>query len=178
MRATSLRLDSVLCRACLLAILSPLVVDAVDQPLGYSSIRLPWYARLPLGLGGCLFLGLLATAACLEPASKGYGTHTQLPGLRECTFQTLTNGKWRCPSCGMTTSWAHLMRGNVAGAVRANIGGTLLAVLAAVSGPWMLVSGLRGRWFLGCPNEIVVASLGVGVVFVTLIDWSLRNFVL
>ena len=54
----------------------------------------------------------------------------------------------------------------------------LLAVAAIVAGPWMLISGLRGRWFLGCPNEMVVACLGVGIVMITIVDWVFRNFIL
>jgi hypothetical protein len=160
----------------------PLVVDAVDQPFGYSPPRrLKWYCRLPLVVGGSILLGLLATAACLEPAKEGYGTHRKL-GLAECGFLTLTKdlrpGGFRCPACGMTTSWAHLVRGQVFGAVKCNVGGTLLALLSMAAAPWLLVSGLRGRWLWGWPNEVVIASLGVAVVVVTLIDWGLRNFVL
>jgi hypothetical protein len=46
-----------------------------------------------------------------------------------------------------------------------------------ISGPWKLISGVRGRWFLGCPHEMVVAIAGVTVVVITLIDWVLRYFV-
>lgn len=146
----------------------------MDQSIPPPTPRLPWFARLPLVLAGCLLIGLLATAACLKPSSKGFGTHQQL-GLEACTLVQLFG--MRCPSCGMTTSWAHMMRGQVLGALKANTGGALLAVLSMIAGPWMILSGLRGRWFLRAPNEILIAALGVTVVAVTLIDWCLRNFV-
>ena len=149
----------------------------MEQPFGYPRNRLRWYFRLPLVGGGIVLLGLLATAARLEPSSRGFGTHQQL-GLAQCSMLSLTGGTMRCPSCGMTTSWSHMMRGQVLGALQSNVGGTLLAVAAMISGPWMLVSGLRGRWFLGCPHELLVAGIGVGIVMITVFDWVLRNFVL
>jgi hypothetical protein len=78
----------------------------------------------------------------------------------------------------MTTSWSHMMRGQVLAGLRANVGGVYLAVMAMVSGPWMLVSGVRGKWFGGPPHEMVIAALGMLAVVVTLTDWLLRNFVI
>jgi len=150
-------------------------MELVDQPFHYSASRLAWYVRAPLVLGGAILLGLLVTAACLTPSSDGFGTHQQL-GLAPCSFI-----QWfgiRCPSCGMTTSWSHMVRGEVLAGLRANVGGVYLAVMAMVSGPWMLVSGVRGKWFGGPPHEMVIAALGMLAVVVTLTDWLLRNFVI
>ena len=113
----------------------------------------------------------LATAAVLRPNQSGHGTHRQL-GLPPCTFVVLFGR--RCPSCGMTTAWAHLMRGQVAGALRANVGGALLGLLALVAEPWLLISAVRGRWFGWVPSSIVLAWVLSGIVVVTLIDWSIR----
>ena len=79
-----------------------------------------------------------------------------------------------CPSCGMTTSWSHMMRGQVLRAAQANAGGMLLAIAAAVFGPWMLVSGLRGSWLFGPPPERLLLAVGVVIVLTTLVDWCLR----
>src|SRR5438045_783023 len=106
--------------------------------------------RLALVAAGSVLIGLLGTAACLTPSPRGVGTHQQL-GLPACTVV-----QWfgiRCPSCGMTTSWAHMMRGHVLAALRANCGGAILAAGAVLIGPWMLISGLRGRWFMAPPHE-------------------------
>ena len=122
---------------------------------------------------GAILVGLLVTAACLKPSSRGYGTHQGL-GLPPCTIV-----QWygmRCPSCGMTTSWAHMTRGQVFQAVRANAGGALLAILAATVGPWILLSGLAGRWLGGPPRESITIVVGLAVVVTTLIDWSLRLY--
>ena len=61
------------------------------------------FARSRMLMIGWGLLGLLAVARWLEPAASGMGTHQQL-GLPACTTVTLFNV--RCPSCGMTTSWA------------------------------------------------------------------------
>lgn len=122
---------------------------------------------------GLVLVGLLGTAAMLPPAERGYGTHRQL-GLPPCSFMTLTGS--RCPSCGMTTAWAHMMRGRVIQAAASNVGGLALGVVAAGVGPWALASGLRGRWMIGRPRESWAVALTAGVVTVTLIDWALRLY--
>jgi hypothetical protein len=136
-----------------------------------SGFALRWWQRIVLAVVGAVLIGLLATAAWLRPASRGYGTHQQL-GLPPCTLQAWYG--FRCPSCGMTTSWSHMMRGQVASAFRANSGGALLAVVAAVCGPWMLASGLWGRWLLGPPRELPTMIVGLVIIATTLIDWSVR----
>ena len=129
--------------------------------------------RLGLLAVGTVLLGLLGTAAALRPEGRGYGTHQQL-GLPPCTFKTFVG--MRCPSCGMTTAWAHLMRGQLTKSAAANVGGLLLGVAALSIGPWALVSGLRGRWLGGRPSDSLAVALTAGVVTVTLIDWAVRIF--
>jgi hypothetical protein len=67
-----------------------------------------------------------------------------------------------------------MMRGQVVSAVRVNSGGALLAVVAAVCGPWMLASGIRGRWLWGPPREGPTLVVGLAIIATTLIDWSVR----
>jgi hypothetical protein len=130
-----------------------------------------WSQRVVAIAVGAMLVGLLVTAARLTPSSAGLGTHQQL-GLPPCTVVD-----WfeiRCPSCGMTTSWAHMVRGHVLAALRANAGGAMLAIVAATCGPWLVGSGVRGRWLIGRPAEEIVLGMGLTIIVVTLVQWTLR----
>jgi hypothetical protein len=118
---------------------------------------------------------LFAVAAWLNPygpdgAPLGIGTHTQL-GLPKCNFLRLTG--LPCPSCGMTTSFALLMHGDVAASLRANPVGTLLAVFLLGMIPWSLVGAARGRWLW--VRRLEPWLLGAVILFTTLalVRWGL-----
>ncbi len=133
----------------------------------------PWrWSQRVVAIGvGATLVALLTTAARLTPSSAGLGTHQQL-GLPPCTVVD-----WfgiRCPSCGMTTSWAHMVRGQMVAALRANAGGAMLAIVAAICGPWLVGSGVRGRWLMKRPAEEVVLAIGLTIIVVTLVQWTLR----
>jgi hypothetical protein len=72
------------------------------------------------------------------------GTHRQL-GLPECNFVRLTGAP--CPSCGMTTSFALLMHGDVTASLRANPVGTMMAIFLLGLIPWSVAGAIRGRWY-------------------------------
>jgi len=132
---------------------------------------LHWVQRVAMVLAGGVLVALLVTASRLTPSPRWMGTHQQL-GLPPCTMV-----QWfglRCPSCGMTTSWAHLTRGHLLASLRANSGGTLLGIASVVCGPWLLVSGLLGRWIVRPPSEWVTLAAGLAIIGVTLIDWAIR----
>ena len=79
----------------------------------------------------------------LDPNPSGLGTHRQL-GLPPCTALVL----WdiRCPMCGMTTAWAHLVRGRVFDAMRCNLGGVAVAALAVAFLRPAMKMVMKGRW--------------------------------
>lgn len=126
-----------------------------------------------LVVGGMVPIALLAIAAMLSPSPRGLGTHQQL-GLPPCSLRVLAG--LRCPSCGMTTSWSHMMHGQVIESFRANSGGALLALVAAVAGPWAVASGVRGKLIGPMPNEWLVAGLSLGIMAITLVDWGVRLY--
>jgi hypothetical protein len=127
--------------------------------------------RIALAALALAVLVLLVTARNLTPDAHGYGTHQQL-GLPPCTFYLIFQRP--CPACGMTTSWAWLLRGEIGRALAANAGGTLLAALSLVGVPWILISTVRGRWLGGWPNQWTVAGIAGVVSLVTAGQWIWR----
>jgi hypothetical protein len=91
-----------------------------------------------LGITGRL-LALTSSAACLAvmlvaahltPSPTGMGTHTQL-GLDQCYFALRTGIP--CPSCGMTTSYSWMARGNFPASFYVQPMGALLAIATIVT---------------------------------------------
>ncbi len=127
--------------------------------------------RLLVAACGVAAVVLLATARGLNPDPRGFGTHEQL-GLSACGFTRLTG--WRCPTCGMTTSWSHAARGNVGAALAASGGGTVLFAMTLLATPWALASAIAGRWLGGRPTARVLLTIGRAWLTVTVLDWVRR----
>lgn len=130
-----------------------------------------------LAVAGSL-VAVFAAAAYIHPYSadgtpRTSATHTQL-GMPPCNFKVLT-GKG-CPSCGMTTSFALLVHGDVMASLRANWVGTTICVIWAVTMVWALASGLRGRALLiprrRGAGEMVFTCITCAVVVLMLARWG------
>jgi len=118
---------------------------------------LTWRGRmLALGIAlGCL--SVLVVATRLNPSGNGIGSHRQL-GLQPCQFELRTG--LPCPTCGMTTSFAHFVRGQVVASFYVQPMGAVLALIAtmvfwsalyiAISGrpAYRLLNLLPGRYYL------------------------------
>lgn len=129
--------------------------------------RLGWWA---IAFGSAL---VLLAAAWLEPDSRGYGTHTQL-GLPPCGFLLLTGAP--CPGCGLTTAFAHGIRGDWMAAVGANPLGLALFVAVCASVPIGITAGWRG-WSLDSVIERFALNrwalaLGTGAVAIWVARFS------
>jgi hypothetical protein len=97
------------------------------------------------------------------------GSHQQL-GLPACTFYTLTG--LPCPSCGMTTSFAFLIRGDLAHSLRANAAGAALAVFCLLAIPWNVACAAWGNWLLvRSPLRVLSWFLTVFIVL-ALVRWG------
>ena len=112
---------------------------------------------------GCL--SVLLVAAGLTPSPAGTGTHVQL-GLPPCSL--MVQAGVPCPACGMTTSFALMVRGNILRAVDTQPAGALLAVVAALTvwvGMYVALTGKPGHRLL---RQISTASwlwlIGTAVV--------------
>jgi hypothetical protein len=102
---------------------------------------------------------------------KRMETHRQM-GLPPCTFYVWTNG-YPCPSCGMTTSFALLMHGDVVNSVRANAVGTLLAIFWLLLIPWCLWSSVVGRPLFIWSVEVALTRIVVGFLILMLTRWAI-----
>ena len=86
----------------------PFSISTMNHNLDFGEYRLARAGRLLLVVWSVILLAGFALAARLEPDPRGFGTHQRL-GLPPCTFQSMFNIP--CPSCGMTTSFANVVRG-------------------------------------------------------------------
>jgi len=163
----------------------PDAADSRERPLPIAGItpkeaapaRLTPEERLmAVGIGGML-LALLGVARWLEPDPSGVGTHTQL-GLPP-TFVMEHLGT-PCPLCGMTTSWAHTMEGNLIAAFLAQPAGALFALTAMIVLPLSLTMAATG-WrpaLLAAPAfsqwgfRLVVAVMAAGWAYKLFAVWT------
>ncbi len=123
----------------------PFTEQTTDAP---RRRRTAWYVRGTLVLIAAVLVGVFAIATQVRPYAEDgtplrVASHQTL-GLPACNFRIWTG--MPCPSCGMTTSFAHLVRGDVWNSARANWVGMGLAMYCAVLVPWCLASALRGRY--------------------------------
>jgi Protein of unknown function (DUF2752) len=98
--------------------------------------------RLLAALASLACLGVLITAAAITPEREGLGTHLQL-GLEPCGFLSAF-GK-PCPTCGMTTAFAQVVRLDLRSAFAAQPFGLLLAIAAAM-GFWVALASAVGGY--------------------------------
>lgn len=137
----------------------------------FSGSPLTFGGRVGLLAASLLLVAGFALARSLEPDPRGFGTHQKL-GLPECTVQLLWNRP--CPGCGMTTAFAHLVRGQWNAAARANPGGVLLGTICAVLIPWMWISAWRGETAgVDQPIEALLILL-LATSAMTLSVWGMR----
>jgi hypothetical protein len=114
-------------------------------------------------------------AARLNPykadgSPRRLGTHRDL-GLPPCTFLEATG--LPCPSCGMTTSFALLVRGDVVNSLRANSAGTLLALFCLGFIPWAVASVARRRLLFIRSLERAMLWCVLGLMTLMLVRWLL-----
>lgn len=86
--------------------------------------------------------GAVLLALSVRPRSCGYGTHEQL-NLPTCSSLAATG--YPCPTCGLTTSLAAMVRGRMAAAWRAHPFGPILFGAIAAMGVAGLVEMSTGR---------------------------------
>lgn len=114
---------------------------------------------------------VLSLAAWLEPASAGLGTHEQLK-MPACGWITLMD--LPCPSCGMTTSFAHAADGRFLASFAAQPLGFLLAIataMAVIAGSYVAVTGSR---VAGQFTRLWVRGSGWAIIALVLAAWGYK----
>ena len=103
-------------------------------PLIYAPLRPParvgQTGRLLAAAAAAGCLGVLIIALWLDPSGSGIGTHERL-GLQPCGWAA--RGGLPCPSCGMTTSFAWLVRGHLAASFYVQPMGAILGLITAMT---------------------------------------------
>lgn len=102
--------------------------DKGEQSKPVRPARSSRSARVGAALFALACLAVLVLAAWLEPSPEGHGTHTRM-GMSPCTWVVLFDRP--CPTCGMTTAFAHAARGDVARSFLAQPLGMVLAFATA-----------------------------------------------
>jgi len=116
------------------------VVQAHHPPVAASSTAPRRLVGAGVAVGAASLLGV---AAWLDPSPQGLGTHSQLR-LPPCGW--ILTMDLPCPTCGMTTAFAHAADGNLVGSFVAQPMGAALAVATAIAlllGTYTVATGSR-----------------------------------
>lgn len=128
------------------------------------SLRLTW------GLTSVICGAVLATAAYLQPSPSGHGTHEAL-GMPPCGFYVKSG--LPCPTCGMTTSYAYVVRGRLITAFVVQPAGLVFALLTALvmlAGAAIAITG----WTIYVDWDRLAVKLMLSLGFVVLLGWGFK----
>lgn len=127
--------------------------------------------RLTLAILSLGAIALLVLASLIAPDPSGVGTHQKL-GLPPCGLYEVTGVP--CPSCGMTTSFAHAVRLEPFAALRAQPLGFLLACGALVTALLGPALALRGARVFGRLPEGIAARSGWWLLGAIVVAWAYK----
>ncbi len=114
-------------------------------------------------------------AYSVTPSSLGYGTHLKL-GLPPCGFLTVFGVP--CPSCGLTTSFAHMVRLQWLGAWHANPWGVLLFIVTLSSVPIALKGLANASPVLETLHRFHTEKIALFLVIFGITAWLKRLYFL
>ena len=121
-----------------------------------------------------LFAGpvaVLITAAMLTPSAAGHGTHTQL-GLPPCGFLVYTG--FPCPGCGLTTSFANMIRLRVFDAFNANPFGILLFSCTVAIVPVAAIGFVRRLPIIDTMDRLHAEKVAIALSVISLAVWFVK----
>ncbi len=122
----------------------PSNIEAAASPRVIASAGTSATSRRLIGTAVAICAaGILGLAAWLEPSPTGLGTHSQL-AMPPCGWIVMVDVP--CPTCGMTTAFAHAANGNLLWALWVQPMGGVLAVgvaMALLVGAYTAATGSR-----------------------------------
>jgi hypothetical protein len=127
--------------------------------------RLLW---IVLALGA---LAVLLAARLIVPSPSGVGSHMAL-GLPPCGF--LLWFELPCPTCGLTTAFAHLARFQLADSLRAHPLGLPLFVATVGAVPVGLRGARQGEALSAFVDRLQLDRWALGLVVALLATWAAR----
>lgn len=130
-----------------------------------------WHSRFVWAILFGIPTAVVITAAMLTPNPAGHGTHTQL-GLPPCGFLVFTG--YPCPGCGLTTSFAYMVRVNLLGAWLANPFGIVLFLCTFAMIPLAAVGFVRGWSVVATLDRIHAEKIAIALSALCMIVWSIR----
>ena len=150
-----------------------------DEPLEALPVMSGWVRGMLVGIALGLTV-LFAVAAYLNPyrtdgSARHMETHMQL-GLPECTFKRVTG--YPCPSCGMTTSFALTIRGDLLHGLEANSVGVVLALTLLAAVPWCFASAFYRRTLFVRSVERTMLVLVIGLLTLMMLRWAVVVFMM
>ncbi len=138
-----------------------------------AAVSVQWTAseRLAFASVAIILLVMLGMASWLVPDPAGVGTHQQL-GLPGCTMLTVFGV--RCPACGMTTSWAHTLDGDLVTGIRASLSGALLCLASLFLMLAFACFAISGKGFRGVRLSLFLLILLGSIVSISVVEWLIR----
>jgi hypothetical protein len=142
---------------------SPAISAAAQPPIAAGATTATVRRLIGAATAICA-AAVLGLAAWLEPSPAGLGTHSQL-AMPPCGWIVMVDVP--CPTCGMTTAFAHAANGSFIAALRAQPMGAVLALAAAMAlvvGVYTGVTGSRvAVLFTRLWSKRAAWALGLGV---------------
>lgn len=114
---------------------------------------------------------LLSIAFVLSPSEEGIGTHQQL-GLPTCGW--ILASDIPCPTCGMTTSWTHTVRGNFVAAFTTQPMGFMLALAAFFVALGGSITATTGFSFQPLLYRFPPSKIFIVVIILSLLAWGFK----
>ena len=118
---------------------------------------------------------MVAIARVLHPDPSLLGTHVQL-GLPPCAFLTWTG--LPCPTCGLTTAFAHMARLEVTMAARAHWLGPLLFATTVAAIPLGAFACTRALPFTAVIKRLRLVRVAAIIAAAATVGWLARLWAL